>query len=63
MTLIREGAKEYGLSAEYQQYLASLPHYEATSVGQKLGSLIFKFIAFTFIFPVWAGASPAPHPA
>jgi hypothetical protein len=54
LKLIREGAQDYGLSPEYQAWLASLQHYEARAPGQKLGSLAFKLIAFTTVFPVWA---------
>ena len=58
MTLIRDGAKDYGLAPDYQAWLATLPHYRATAPGQKVGRVLFQAIAFTFIFPVWAGALP-----
>lgn len=55
LTLIRDGAKDYGLTPEYQAWLATLRHYTAERPGQKLGGVVFRALALTFIFPVWAG--------
>jgi hypothetical protein len=55
LTLIREGAADYGLSEDYRAWLEGLQHYEATSPGQKLGVWIFRLVAFVGIFPVFAG--------
>jgi hypothetical protein len=55
MKLIREGAKDFGLAPDYQAWLAGLQHYVAERPGQKLGALLFKAFAYSFIFPIWAG--------
>ena len=56
LTLIRDGAVEHGLTPEYRRWLGTLQHYEATTVGQRAGRLMFTGLAFVLIFPVWAGA-------
>ncbi|KAL4434298.1 hypothetical protein ABPG75_000739 [Micractinium tetrahymenae] len=53
LTLIREGAADYGLHPEYQAWLAGLRHYQAETAGQKVGGVLFKLIALAAIFPVW----------
>lgn len=53
LTLIRDGAADYGLDPAYQAWLAGLRHYQAESTGQQVGGLLFKLIAFAAIFPVW----------
>lgn len=55
LTLIREGAEEFGLASEYRGWLAGLQHYQAATLRQRLGKLIFSGVAFGFIFPVWTG--------
>ena len=61
LTLIREGAADYGLSADYRGWLEGLQHYEATTPGQKLGVWIFRLVAFVGIFPVFAGGCRCVH--
>ena len=43
------------LSAD-RRWLGTLQHYEAKTVGQRVGRLLFTGAAFVLIFPVWAGA-------
>lgn len=37
LTLIRDGAADYGLDPAYQAWLAGLRHYQAESTGQQVG--------------------------
>ncbi|KAL4423211.1 hypothetical protein ABPG77_000003 [Micractinium sp. CCAP 211/92] len=53
LTLIREGAADYGLDPQYQAWLQGLRHYQAETAGQQVGRILFKLIAFTALFPVW----------
>ncbi|OZJ03619.1 hypothetical protein BZG36_03718 [Bifiguratus adelaidae] len=41
LEILRSSAKEHGISPKYQDYLASLKHYEVKTLGQKIGHFIF----------------------
>lgn len=55
LTLIREGAEEYGLSPEYRAWLQELQPYRAEAFGQRVGAWVFSSVAGLTILPVWAG--------
>ncbi|KAL6769560.1 hypothetical protein ACKKBG_A31475 [Auxenochlorella protothecoides x Auxenochlorella symbiontica] len=48
LTIIRTGAAERGLHAEYLAYLDSLQHYQARTLGQKVMGTLFLGILFSF---------------
>ena len=56
LTLIREGAANYGLQPGYRAFLDTLQPYRAHTPGQRAGAYLFGAVAAVAIFPVWAGA-------
>jgi hypothetical protein len=53
LKLLRNGAAEHKLDAEYQKYLSELVHYEPHGLGGKIGSVLMAVIAFGFLFPAF----------
>lgn len=51
LTIIRDGAAESGLDEGYCRWLATLDHYEARTLGQKLGRLLFAGVTFMLLSP------------
>ncbi|KAI6283983.1 hypothetical protein MCOR28_005443 [Pyricularia oryzae] len=46
LNLLREGAREHDLPADYQAWLAELHHYEITTTRQKIGQWLLKLTLF-----------------
>ncbi|KAL0476425.1 Ggct [Acrasis kona] len=52
LELLRQGAKEHGISEQYQKYLLSLEHYDFRSIRQKIGRIIFLAIFLPIFMPL-----------
>jgi hypothetical protein len=53
LTLIREGAQEYGLDPAYCSYLGSLQHYEAKGLRKRFAGLVMAALAFSLLLPIF----------
>ena len=53
LTLIREGAAEYGLDPDYLLYLGALRHYEAKGLRKRFAGLVMAAVAFGLLLPVF----------
>ena len=54
LTLLREGAADHGLDADYQKYLNDLVHYEPHSFGGRVGGVLMRAYATFMLFPAFA---------
>jgi len=53
LTLLRNGAAEHKLDAEYQEYLNKLSHYEPHGLGGKIGAVLMAVVAYGLLFPAF----------
>lgn len=53
LKLLRNGAAEHKLDAEYQNYLNELVHYEPHGLGGKIGAVLMAVVAFGLLFPAF----------
>jgi hypothetical protein len=51
LNILRTGARTHNLAPEYQAFLQSLRHYEASTLGSHIGALLMAIIAFGLLFP------------
>ncbi|KIJ37507.1 hypothetical protein M422DRAFT_50326 [Sphaerobolus stellatus SS14] len=60
INIIRSGAREHDLPADYIAYLDSVPHYQRTSIRQSIGGLLFMtiwlvpFLSFVILGQIFA---------
>lgn len=55
LDLLRTGAVEHGLEPDYVAYLNALQPYEPHGLGGKIGRFITGVIAYSMLFPAFAG--------